>query len=593
MNAWDTFVERWWAWVVPATWQLAFFILLVIGITWVLQHRSARLRHSLWLLVLIKVFLPPELTLPISIGHWGIGPVWQKIGRDFGLSKFSTRPSIEIPNDTGAVSLAEFMSGSPQRPFPFWPQLACVVWVVGCLLYAGWIFINHIVIAHWLKTATLIDEGPLRIEVERIALKLGLHRIPDLMTTESMSSPCLVGVLHPAIVIPRSLAETLSDRDVSVVLTHELIHWRHGDPLIGWFEIVAQGLFWFHPLMWWADAELRHERECTCDESALRIGNFDPHEYGESLVQVLMKTKSQALPASCLTGVFERGSKLHNRLEEIMNYHPQRHSFGWFSGIAFVATAILLLPMSPGSIIHPPAEVSAEESGKTSESNPQKTEYPTIVKIVPAIGATDVSSDLKEIKVTFDRKMQTGMSWTGGPPDFPPMDDSRKAQWVDEQTCVLPVKLEKESYYRLGLNSKSYRNFKSADGIPLPPVSLYFVTVGASKDLTDKVRVPKAVKFEPANGADSVVPATTQISITFDIPMGAGMSWVGNGPEFPTLAKGQKATWSTDKLTCTLPVTLEPDHKYTIGVNSLDHNNFQSENGVQVTPVVYTFKTGK
>ena len=290
---------------------------------------------------------------------------------------------------------------------------------------------------------------------------------------------------------------------------------------------------------------------------------------------------------------FEWGSKLHNRLEEIMNYHPQRHSFGLFSGIACVAIAILLLPMSPGSIIRPLVQASAQESGKKPEPNSQKTEYPTIVKTTPEIGATDVSNDLKEIKVTFDRKMQTGMSWTGGPPDFPPSDDSRKAQWVDEQTCVLPVKLEKGAYYRLGLNSKSYRNFKSADGIPLPPMSLYFVTVGAKKELTDKVRVPKVAKFEPANDADSVDPATTQIRITFDIPMGAGMSWVGSGPEFPPPTKGQKATWSSDKLTCTLPVSLEPNHKYVIGVNSLDHNNFQSESGVQVTPVSYTFKTGK
>ena len=289
----------------------------------------------------------------------------------------------------------------------------------------------------------------------------------------------------------------------------------------------------------------------------------------------------------------ELGSKCDNRLEEIMNYRPQRHSFGWLNGIAIVAAAILLLPISPGSIIRLPVQVAAEESGRKPESILQKTEYPAIVKTVPEIGATDVSDDLKEIKVTFDRKMQTGMSWTGGPPEFPPMDDSRKAQWVDDQTCILPVKLAKGSFYRLGLNSKSYRNFKSADGIPLPPMALYFVTVGASKEVTDKVHLPKPVKFEPANGADSVDPATTQISITFDIPMGAGMSWVGSGAEFPTLVEGKKGTWSTDKLTCTLPVTLEPIHNYTIGVNSLDHNNFQSESGVQVAPVVYNFKTGK
>jgi C-terminal processing protease CtpA/Prc len=37
-------------------------------------------------------------------------------------------------------------------------------------------------------------------------------------------------------------------------------------------------------------------------------------------------------------------------------------------------------------------------------------------------------------------------------------------------------------YFRLGINSQSYRNFASADGVPLVPVTFHFATRGANRD---------------------------------------------------------------------------------------------------------------
>ena len=231
--------------------------------------------------------------------------------------------------------------------------------------------------------------------------------------------------------------------------------------------------------------------------------------------------------------------------------------------------------------------LTAQESGQT------KTEYPQITKMIPEIGATDVDAGLKEIRVTFDRKMDGGMSWTGGPPLFPPKDADRQAQWLDDQTCILPVKLESGHFYRLSLNSKSYQNFKTVEGTALPPVVLYFVTAGADKEITQRTRVPKVIEFEPTKGAESVDPSRTELRITFDVPMGEGMSWTGGGETFPKLTPGQSAVWSKDKKQCTLPVKLERGRTYRLGINSLHHQNFQSEWGVPVAPVEYSFSTAK
>jgi len=97
--------------------------------------------------------------------------------------------------------------------------------------------------------------------------------------------------------------------------------------------------------------------------------------------------------------------------------------------------------------------------------------------VKPPLGAKDVSPDLKELRVTFDVPMGKGCSWTGGGPEFPTIPEGKKPFWTEDgKTCVLPVELKPNSQYRLGLNSQSYKNFKSAEGVPLPPVVYTFKT---------------------------------------------------------------------------------------------------------------------
>ncbi|MGD0260130.1 MAG: Ig-like domain-containing protein [Verrucomicrobiota bacterium] len=216
---------------------------------------------------------------------------------------------------------------------------------------------------------------------------------------------------------------------------------------------------------------------------------------------------------------------------------------------------------------------------------------PRIVSTAPAVGATDVDPALKEITVTFDQDMEGGMSWTGGGSEYPPTPEGAQAYWVNKRTCVLPVKLQRGRYYRVGINSQSYRNFRSAAGVPAAPSAIYFTTEGASEDLKRKTQVPKIVSAKPAIGAKDVSPGLKELRVTFNVPMGGGFSWTGGGPEFPTIPEGKEPFWTEDHKTCVLPVALKPNSQYRLGLNSPSFKNFQSAGGVPLEPVVYTFKT--
>jgi hypothetical protein len=307
-----------------------------------------------------------------------------------------------------------------------------------------------------------------------------------------------------------------------------------------------------------------------------------------------------------MVGIFERGSRLQTRLEEIMSFDPKKRRFGWLSRAALVVAALVLLPMAAPSAQTQRGEQPMAEAEDTSSvvetdtavgarrpTSRPRTNWPTIVATKPEIGATEVDPSIKEISVTFDRDMDRGgYSWTGGGPSFPPSPEGADASWVDERTCVLPVQLKRGAFYRVGINSSSHQNFRSATGVPAETAAIYFTTRGASRGVASRVRVPEVVECEPENGADGVDPTLKTLRVTFNMPMDtSSFSWTGGGPTFPTIPQGAKAGWSRDGRTALLPVKLESGKHYELGLNSVSHKNFASKWGVPLAPVRYEFST--
>ena len=219
---------------------------------------------------------------------------------------------------------------------------------------------------------------------------------------------------------------------------------------------------------------------------------------------------------------------------------------------------------------------------------------PKIVSTIPAMGAANVNPSLSEISVTFDRDMNTGgFSWTGGGPQFPTIPDGKRPKWLNNRTCVLPVKLEPGHKYRVGINAPSFKNFKSARRVPVEPTAIYFTTSGQGQSQGQAAQKPRIINMVPPNGASNVNPNLGEITVSFNVPMGGGFSWTGGGPHFPVIPDGQKPRWSPDKKTCVLPVQLKPNWQYRMGLNSVSFKNFQSQAGVPLEPVVYTFSTGQ
>jgi len=579
----EEWLDVWWGWVSSISWQIALFVTLVTLATMLAKHASPRLRHAVWLLVLIKVFLPTTASAPWSVGNWYANPLPTFVGN---LTESTT--SLHTASEESGIA----NSPSRTRPIKVTSASLFMAWVFGVVITTAIIAVLYVRLCRRTSAMPVADEGPPRVALERAALRLKMLDPPEIRVTEQETSPFLIGVLRPRIVISRTLINDASENELETVFLHELIHCKHKDTWIGWLQCVSQCLLWFHPFVWFANSRLSHERESVCDEAVLRSGGVDPDAYGETLLRVLTVARGRSAVRGSLVGVFEQGGRMQNRLETVMKFDSKRQSSVWAQRLAVGVFAMMFLPMAPGNSTSKAAAPQATaENASTSKAAQPPTPYPQIAKTTPEIGATGVDPGVTEIRVTFDRDMSQGMSWAGGGPEFPPVDKSRKAEWVDKRTCILPVTLKRGGYYRVGINSKSHQNFKAANGTATPPAAIFFTTKGATKAQENRVRIPSIVEMTPANDAKGVSPATRQIRVTFNMPMGDGMSWTGGGDAFPKVADGQKPTWSKDGRTCTLPVSLQPDHEYRLGLNSLSHNNFQSKWGVPLSPIVYSFRT--
>ncbi len=569
-----------WSWLRDASWQIAVLVVVIAALTSLLSNHSARLRHSLWMLVIVKVFVPPWV---YGLVNYGPGN-WLNLDSSLRLLSSEGDPrSVERYATLATLGTTDVDSGNVATG----PLIALIVWLAGAIICLSTSLFHYVRLRGTVRKLQVVDEGPMRVAMERAAMELGLNHCPELRLSERGSNPFLIGVFRPIIVLPEQLQATAGEAQIETVLTHELAHFRRGDNAIGWLQLVAVSLYWFHPGVWWAMKMIRQCREEACDETVLSRTSLTPESYGDAMLAIATSTRTGQVVEPGLVGVCQRGTQFQNRLEKIMTFSEKRRTFGWGWKMFVVVSGLLLLPMSP----RPSSGLQAQERATDATTKTMPSKQPVVVSSQPEVGATNVSVATNEIRVTFDRDMSQGMSWTGGPPFFPLLRDDAKARWINQRTCVLPVKLERGKFYRVGINAKSFTNFRSVDGEAAQQVAIYFATEGASPEVIALAQKPEIVQLSPSNGADDVDPNLQTLSVTFNMAMGPGMSWAGGGPEFPELPDGLKPTWSEDQRTCTMPVKLQPNKLYRMGLNTPRFKNFQSAAGVPSEPVEYSFKT--
>ncbi|HKI18368.1 MAG TPA: Ig-like domain-containing protein, partial [Isosphaeraceae bacterium] len=153
--------------------------------------------------------------------------------------------------------------------------------------------------------------------------------------------------------------------------------------------------------------------------------------------------------------------------------NPSAASLGASDTPAVLALAAFDAPADPSEVS------TAQPQDQKTQPDPVVPDDlpPVVVNIEPKVGATDVDPALREIRVTFSKKMtDKSWSWTEGNKYSVPKHDGTIHYESDQRTCVMPVKLEPGKTYVLGINSERFRNFKDTKGRPALPYLVVFHT---------------------------------------------------------------------------------------------------------------------
>jgi beta-lactamase regulating signal transducer with metallopeptidase domain len=230
-----------------------------------LFRRDPAIRHFLCLTGLVCLLLAPVL----------VGLETRAGG---GLIK------VALPRATTAVSLAANGPATTSRPetpyrvaiYSALPAQSPLVWTAWTLLAAYLLGVSggalRLAVGCRKVRQLKHDIAPWQEAGDRVTLRqveAALHApAPPVFTSRHVESPVAIGLLHPVVILPEGLAETLAPRQLRHVLLHECAHiaFRHGYG--GLLERVVGVLFWPHPLVQTLCRELARAREEICDNFA-------------------------------------------------------------------------------------------------------------------------------------------------------------------------------------------------------------------------------------------------------------------------------------------------------------------------------------
>ena len=190
------------------------------------------------------------------------------------------------------------------------------------------------------QRCSFLNEGWLVELVTELRVSLNITRQVLLALSDQVTTPILVGIFKPIILLPPALLTGYSTEQIQMLLIHELAHIRRWDGLVNLLQRLVEALFFFQPMIWLVSRWVRVEREHCCDAVVVDYtGN--PTAYAETLSQVASISPTVELPSALAAA----RHPLVGRIAHILEIDNQWISAGvraWL-GVAVLAGLFLVI----------------------------------------------------------------------------------------------------------------------------------------------------------------------------------------------------------------------------------------------------------
>jgi beta-lactamase regulating signal transducer with metallopeptidase domain len=323
--------------------QSTLLIVTLFLLDLVLRKRvRAAVRYPLWMLVLVKLVLPPSFAAPTGLAYW---LPETKIVKP---SMVITSPVVVHYAETGFVEPHVLQTLPPPRPRLQAAAVFLLTWLVIALGLVGWLVRRSHSVARTAARAAPASKSPEEL-LEACRQQMGIQRRVRLKLSTNAGSPAVCGLWRPIILIPRALAGKLTPLQLRAVLFHELAHIQRGDVWVNYAQTLLQILYWWHPLLWLANAQIRRAREQAVDERVMVEMGGEAEAYPATLLEVAKLASKRPMPALGLIGIVESKSALAQRIRHLLDSPAPKSAKLGFARLAAVALiGAVLLPMARG-----------------------------------------------------------------------------------------------------------------------------------------------------------------------------------------------------------------------------------------------------
>lgn len=267
-------------WLQRTSIEASVLILAVLALRLMLGTRlSPSWRIGLWMLVGIKLMLPAFIPAGFGLGTLGM-ETNDRVDRNGSI--LSAPAVLSTPP---ALPRAAPRPPLPQSSFST-RHFVLATWLLGAFGVLAAALLRQRRFHRHLARLPFTDDPHLAALVEHHASLTGVSP-PRAALAAPGSTPALVGIRQPKILLPSDWQSRFTDRSLRHVLLHELLHIRHRDLIWNWAATAVQALHWFNPLVWFVVSRFQADRELRCDAGALAL--LSPTErldYGRTLLRI-------------------------------------------------------------------------------------------------------------------------------------------------------------------------------------------------------------------------------------------------------------------------------------------------------------------
>jgi beta-lactamase regulating signal transducer with metallopeptidase domain len=343
--------------------------------------RKPALTHALWLLVLLKLLTPPFYPLPINgfetrpsepvqtakaiQGEENLGSLNGFVDHQGEFDDGIPPPGHTEPQANASAAARELepvlLPESERGERIPWEAGVATIWLAGSLSWFGLASIRLLRFHRMLRHARPADDA-LVDRTRALSAALGLSKAPAVWLVPGHVSPMLWAFAGRAnLILPRELLARLTLEQGDALLAHELAHLRRRDHWVRVLEFLATGLFWWHPVLWWARREIREAEEQCCDAWVVWALPAVARGYALALVETVdfLSEVRPALPpvASGVGHVHD----LRRRMTMIMRGTTPR-GLTWGGALLVLGVAAFMLPMLPTLAQTPPGQQRGDSS---------------------------------------------------------------------------------------------------------------------------------------------------------------------------------------------------------------------------------------